>query len=131
MPRDNATKPINHPAVSMSIMYLTKLDLRVSELQGLPIYDVRMMGGLRKLTSACGEAVHNHRRSLLRTYDMEENYPGDIYRDVEYPTSCTEEAMVECGAHQSDDRYYSADIEGVYTVHMFCKSYSMLKALCY
>lgn len=102
------------------VEYLTKLDLRVSELQYLPIYDVRMMGGVRRLTFTCREDVLSHRRSVLELFEKDENYLGDIFGDVDFATRCEEEEMVDAGVHSSNDRYYSADIEGMDALHRFC-----------
>lgn len=98
------------------VAQLTKLDLRVSELQYLPMYDVHMMGGLRMRISTCLEGVRKHSRSVLKRY-KNEKYRGNIFSDVKFVKKYyDEEKMVECGAHQSDDRYYSSDIEGMYIV---------------
>lgn len=101
----------------MVIKYLTKMNLRASELQYLPIYDVRMMGGLRQSISTCYEEVQSHRRSTLELYGKDQSYLGDIFKDVNFATTCLEEIMVESGARSSNDRYYSADIEGMFLKH--------------
>lgn len=133
LPPDNSTEVVDCPAGSHNlenpdqsiensrvVAYLTKLDLRVSELQYLPIYDVRMMGGMRKLTFTCREDVSSHRLSVLELNEKDENYLGDIFSEVNFTTRCEEEEMVDCGVHSSDDRYYSADIEGMNAMHRFC-----------
>lgn len=79
-------------------------------MQYLPIYDVHMMGGLRKSTCTCRRDVQSYRRSILELHGKAENHSGEI----EFAEGCKEEKMVECGAHSSTDRYYSADIEGTY-----------------
>ena len=115
----HAQKPSDQPVKNpLIVANLTKLDLRVSELQYLPIYDVHMMGGLRKWVSGCYEDVRSHRYSTLEFYEKEENYLDDIFSDVNFVTNCEEEEMVESGAHSSNDRYYSADIEGIFQKHM-------------
>lgn len=109
------------------VKYLTKLDLRASELKYLPIYDVGMMGGLRQPARICSEDVKNHRRSVLESLGKAQNYPGDIFREIEFADSYDEEKMVECGAHSSTGRYYSADIEGACMIRADELIHQMLK----
>lgn len=105
------------------VKYLTKLDLRVSELQYLPIYDVHMMGGLRESACTCRRDVQSHRRSILELHGKDENYRGDIFNEIRFAENCEEEKMVECGAHSSTNRYYSADIEGTSMMRAFYTKY--------
>ena len=109
--------------------YLTKLDLRASEPQYVPIYDVHMMGGLRQSARTCREDMRSHRRSVLELHGKDENYPGEIFSEVKFADGCEEEKMIEYGAHSSIDRYYSADIEGAYTMRAHSVVYQMLNAI--
>lgn len=87
-----------------------------------------MMGGLRTSTSTCRKNVQSHRRSVLELYEKDKNYPGDIFSEVRFAKDCEEEKMVECGAHSTNDRYYSADIEGMYTMHALYITHQLLNA---
>lgn len=111
------------------VKYLTKLETRLSELNGLPIYDVHMMGGLRQSACTCSEDVRSHRRSVLELHGKNENYPGDIFSAVKFADDCEEEKMVECGGHSSTDCYYSADIDGTYMMRAVKVIHQMLNAI--
>ena len=89
-------------------------------MRDLPIYDVRMMGGLRKSIYTCHKEVQSHRRSVLELHGKDADHSGDIFNEVRFAEGCGEEKMVDCGAHSRADRYYSADIKGTYTMHALC-----------
>lgn len=110
------------------VKYLTKLDLRTSDIEHLPIYDVRMMGGLRQSASTCSEDVRSHRRSVLELHGKAENYPGDIFSEVKFADGREEEKMFEGGAQSSTDRYYSADVEGTYMMRAVPMRHQILNA---
>ena len=83
-------------------------------MNDVSIYDVRMMGGLRQSAFTCSEDVRSHRRSVLELHGKAENYLGDIFSETKFADGREEEKMFECGVHSSNDRYYSADVEGAY-----------------
>lgn len=91
----------------------TKLVSRVSDSSTLPIYDVRMMGGICKQTSECVKEARHFRCSLLKHCEEPENYPYDIFKDVHFAeTFCPETEMVKAGQRNSESMYYATNEEG-------------------
>lgn len=91
----------------------TKLVSRVSGSMTLPIYDVRMMGGICKQTSECIKEARDFRCSLLEHCEKELDYPNDIFKDVHFAEIyCDESATMEAGQRNSDSMYYATNEEG-------------------
>lgn len=98
----------NNPILRLN---MTMLGPRITETNGLKIYDVRMMGGLNRSASKIVEQVHGFRKALadyLAKHGEVFAENEDIFKEVEYAAvQGREESMISKYAEiESRDIYY-------------------------